>query len=224
MVTRVQKPAVENGRADEAFKESLAAFEQQLDRRFKDMPLSRPEPVGRAAATAERPARAVLPTLSRFPVVMVSAAVAAASVSSLVMQLLKTAPVTAAPSPAPAVAQRPPSAADVVPPPPPPAAPVMIESRATAAPQPTAKAAPSPPPVPAPRDRGRLNAGEVREVQARLAILGFDPGPADGTAGPRTSAAVRRFEEATGRPPTGSVDRETWTQLRNEPALQQAGR
>ncbi|TAJ36754.1 MAG: peptidoglycan-binding protein [Reyranella sp.] len=222
MVTRVEKPAVENGRADEAFKESLAAFEQQLDRRFKDLPLSRPEPVGRAAAIAERPARAVLPTLSRFPVVMVSAAVAAASVSILVMQLLKTAPVTAAPSPAPAVALRPPSATDVVPPPPPPAAPVMIESRAAPAPQPAAKA--EPPTPPAPRDRGRLNAGEVREVQARLAILGFNPGPADGAAGPQTSAAVRRFEEATGRPPTGAVDREIWTQLRNEPALQQAGR
>ena len=226
MVTRVQMPAAESGRADEAFKESLAAFEQQLDRRFKSRPVSRPEPVGQAAAAAERPARAVLPIVSRFPVVMVSAAIAAASVSILVMQLLKNAPVTAASSPSPAVTARPPSAADIVPPPPPPAAPVMIERPATPAPQQAAKADAPPPSVPAqaPRDRGRLNAAEVREVQARLAILGFDPGPADGAAGPRTSTAVRRFEEATGRPPTGSVDRETWTQLRNEPALQQAGR
>lgn len=224
MVTRVQKPAVESGRADEAFKQSLAVFERQLDRRFETMPLPQAEPVAQAAI-AERPAWTPLPKLPRFPVVMVSAAIAAASVSILVMQLLKTAPVTAAPSPPHTVAAQP-SAADIVPPPPPPAAPVAIDGPAAVAPQRAVKPEPpsTPAPMSVPRDRGRLAIEEIREVQARLAILGFNPGPADGAAGPQTSAAVRRFEEATDRPPTGAVDRETWTQLRNEPAPQQAGR
>ena len=54
MVTRVEKPAAETGRADEAFKESLAAFERQLDRRFEKMPLSRPEPLQVAADRSGR--------------------------------------------------------------------------------------------------------------------------------------------------------------------------
>ena len=229
MVTRVQKPTAESGRADEAFRESLAIFERQLDRRFEQRPLSRAEPIAQSAASHQslQARQALLPTLPRFPVVMVSAAaVAAACVSILVMQLVKTAPVTAAPSPPHTPTVRATSVADVVPPPPPAAAPVEIGASAALAPQQTAKAADPAPPLapPAPRDRGRLSAGEVREVQARLAILGFNPGPADGAAGPQTSAAVRRFEEATGRPSTGAVDRETWTQLRNEPSLQQAGR
>lgn len=228
MVTRVQKPAAESGRADEAFRESLAAFERQLDRRFEQRPLSRAEPIAQSAASHPwlHARQALLPTLPRFPVVMVSAAVAAACVSILVMQLVKTAPVTAAPSPPHTPTVRATSVADVVPPPPPTATLVEIGASAAFAPQQTVTAAdPAPPPaLPAPRDRGRLSAGEVREVQARLAILGFNPGPADGAAGPQTSAAVRRFEEATGRPSTGAVDRETWTQLRSGPSLQQAGR
>lgn len=220
MVTRVEKPAAETGRADEAFKESLAAFERQLDRRFEKMPLSRPEPL---QVAADRSGRAERSTWSRSLIVVVLAAAVFASVSTLFVHLLKIGPFTAPPSPPTAVAARPLSVADILPQPPPapPATPATFGVPPVAVPQQSAKA--ETPPAPAPRDRGRLSAAEVREVQARLAILGFDPGPADGAAGPQTSAAVRRFEEATGRPPTGAVDRETWTQLRNEPALQ-AGR
>lgn len=34
----------------------------------------------------------------------------------------------------------------------------------------------------------------IVEIQKALALLGFDPGPADGDAGPRTIAAVRAFQ------------------------------
>ena len=35
----------------------------------------------------------------------------------------------------------------------------------------------------------------VKGVQARLSNLGYDPGPIDGIVGPRTRAAVRRFQQ-----------------------------
>jgi N-acetyl-anhydromuramyl-L-alanine amidase AmpD len=39
---------------------------------------------------------------------------------------------------------------------------------------------------------------DVREVQRRLTALGYDPGPTDGHAGPRTRAAVVAFQKARG--------------------------
>jgi peptidoglycan hydrolase-like protein with peptidoglycan-binding domain len=47
---------------------------------------------------------------------------------------------------------------------------------------------------------GELNPPEetkdngISGIQARLANLGFDPGPVDGTGGPRTEAAIRAFQ------------------------------
>ena len=46
---------------------------------------------------------------------------------------------------------------------------------------------------------------EVREIQALLAAKGFDPGPADGIFGPRTTAAVIGFQEHAGLVPDGVV-------------------
>jgi peptidoglycan hydrolase-like protein with peptidoglycan-binding domain len=40
-------------------------------------------------------------------------------------------------------------------------------------------------------DAGR----EVRDLQSALLRAGFNPGPLDGIFGPRTEAAVRRFQE-----------------------------
>jgi TPR repeat protein/S1-C subfamily serine protease len=42
-------------------------------------------------------------------------------------------------------------------------------------------------------------------VQAQLATLGYDPGPADGLMGPRTRAAIRAFEADFGLPVDGQV-------------------
>lgn len=45
----------------------------------------------------------------------------------------------------------------------------------------------------------------VRLVQLNLRSLGFQPGPIDGIIGPRTRAAIRAFQRAQGRQPSGIV-------------------
>ena len=59
---------------------------------------------------------------------------------------------------------------------------------------------PVPPPEPS-RDT-------VRQVQAYLALLGYDLGPVDGLPGRRTTAAVRRFQQDFGMTPTGRISDE----------------
>ncbi len=59
-----------------------------------------------------------------------------------------------------------------------------------------------------PSDTG--GGGEVRPAvviaaQARLAALGFDPGPVDGLPGRRTADAVRAYQRHAGEPETGVV-------------------
>jgi peptidoglycan hydrolase-like protein with peptidoglycan-binding domain len=44
-----------------------------------------------------------------------------------------------------------------------------------------------------------------RQVQQALRRLGYDPGPVDGVLGPLTRAAIRRFQQAIGAEPTGSL-------------------
>jgi peptidoglycan hydrolase-like protein with peptidoglycan-binding domain/DNA invertase Pin-like site-specific DNA recombinase len=44
---------------------------------------------------------------------------------------------------------------------------------------------------------------QVREVQRKLRALGQRPGPVDGIYGPRTRAAIERFQRAADRPATG---------------------
>jgi peptidoglycan hydrolase-like protein with peptidoglycan-binding domain len=58
-----------------------------------------------------------------------------------------------------------------------------------------------------------LSAARVRQMQERLDAAGFDPGPADGVAGPRTQAALRAFQEARGLDPTGEPDEPTLMEL-----------
>jgi hypothetical protein len=67
--------------------------------------------------------------------------------------------------------------------------------------------APSPP----------LASNDIREMQGRLQSLGFDPGPVDGAAGPKTAAALIRYQQAHGLQPTGLADKETLDELRHEP-------
>jgi hypothetical protein len=54
---------------------------------------------------------------------------------------------------------------------------------------------------------------DVRAAQEKLAALGFDPGPLDGFAGPRTKAAAKAFQEAHGLEADGLIGQKTWRSL-----------
>jgi peptidoglycan hydrolase-like protein with peptidoglycan-binding domain len=49
----------------------------------------------------------------------------------------------------------------------------------------------------------------IRKVQATLEAKGFDPGPIDGIAGPRTKTAIRNFQERYGMKASGEIDNQT---------------
>jgi curli biogenesis system outer membrane secretion channel CsgG len=53
----------------------------------------------------------------------------------------------------------------------------------------------------------------MAEAQRKLAQLGFDPGPADGKAGARTTAAIRAFQRDRGLDVNGRIDAPTSAQL-----------
>jgi vacuolar-type H+-ATPase subunit H len=62
------------------------------------------------------------------------------------------------------------------------------------------------------RDYGRVSA-DVRSAQQALQAQGFDPGAIDGVMGPRTSAAVRDFQQKENLTVTGQLDAETRARL-----------
>jgi Putative peptidoglycan binding domain len=62
------------------------------------------------------------------------------------------------------------------------------------------------------RDYGRASA-DVRSAQQALQAQGFAPGPIDGVMGPRTSAAVRDFQQKENLTVTGQLDAETRARL-----------
>jgi peptidoglycan hydrolase-like protein with peptidoglycan-binding domain len=49
----------------------------------------------------------------------------------------------------------------------------------------------------------------IRKVQATLEAKGFDPGPIDGVAGPRTKAAVRKYQDHFVIKASGEIDNQT---------------
>ncbi|MBS0523152.1 MAG: peptidoglycan-binding protein [Proteobacteria bacterium] len=89
-------------------------------------------------------------------------------------------------------------------------------ARAVLPPIPPARPATQPPPASPPSPP--LSApNDIRELQGRLQSLGFDPGPIDGANGPKTAAAVTRYQQAHGLQPTGIADRDMLAELRHEP-------
>ena len=50
-----------------------------------------------------------------------------------------------------------------------------------------------------------MSVADRRQIQAALYRLSYDPGPVDGVFGPLTRAAIRRFQQAVGAEPTGSL-------------------
>jgi lytic murein transglycosylase len=57
-----------------------------------------------------------------------------------------------------------------------------------------------------PRADPALNARQVRDLQARLKKLGYDPGEVDGMIGDALRSAVRKYQERNGLPPDGYAD------------------
>jgi Putative peptidoglycan binding domain len=55
--------------------------------------------------------------------------------------------------------------------------------------------------------------GDVRAAQQALRDKGFDPGPADGTMGPKTTAAVKEFQQKNNLTVTGTLDADTRDRL-----------
>jgi N-acetylmuramoyl-L-alanine amidase len=55
--------------------------------------------------------------------------------------------------------------------------------------------------------------GTLTGVQQRLKNLGFDCGPADGRMGPRTRAALEKFQAKHELPVTGEVDKATRSKI-----------
>lgn len=53
----------------------------------------------------------------------------------------------------------------------------------------------------------------IRDLQSALSAKGFDPGKVDGLYFGDTEAAVRRFQQADGRPVTAAVSDEEWTAI-----------
>jgi peptidoglycan hydrolase-like protein with peptidoglycan-binding domain len=53
----------------------------------------------------------------------------------------------------------------------------------------------------------------ISELQEALSSAGYDPGPVDGTFGPRTEAAVVAFQQANGLSADGVVGPETASAL-----------
>ena len=66
-------------------------------------------------------------------------------------------------------------------------------------------------------DQNELSNAEIMELQTLLQSLGMNPGFLDGLPGPRTVAAIKRYEELRGQPQTGNLDRELLKRLRQEP-------
>jgi hypothetical protein len=63
------------------------------------------------------------------------------------------------------------------------------------------------------RPMGDRSMSDVRDAQRALKAKGFDPGPVDGRMGPRTSAALKQFQEKENLTATGTLDAETQSRL-----------
>ena len=125
----------------------------------------------------------------------------------------------AAPLPAPAAVDQmttlQPSSTREAPPPLP--APAKVDPIAALQPAPSAPplvVSIAPKPSVPPPEQSKLNPPEILEVQKRLEALGMNPGAPDGVYGPLLAGAIRRYEEAKGRPQIGNVDRELLDRLR----------
>ncbi len=56
----------------------------------------------------------------------------------------------------------------------------------------------------------------MRKIQTLLAEQGYDPGPVDGYAGPKTREAVKQYQRERGAPETGQIDTSLVALLTND--------
>ena len=82
----------------------------------------------------------------------------------------------------------------------------------------TQPAAPQSPAKPA-----AISKASIRNIQQDLAVLGYDPGPADGAMGPRTKQAIRAFENDQGLTVTGQVSPDLQSVIREERMIKTEG-
>ncbi|HKX09122.1 MAG TPA: peptidoglycan-binding domain-containing protein [Stellaceae bacterium] len=61
---------------------------------------------------------------------------------------------------------------------------------------------------------GSAGNSTVRDIQAGLAHLGYDPGPADGRMGPKTSAAIRKYQQDNGMAVNGQASQAVLDSIR----------
>jgi peptidoglycan hydrolase-like protein with peptidoglycan-binding domain len=61
---------------------------------------------------------------------------------------------------------------------------------------------------------------QIRHAQEQLKVAGFEPGPADGVAGPKTLQAIRKYQAANGFQITGLFDDKTLRSLALERPMQ----
>lgn len=57
---------------------------------------------------------------------------------------------------------------------------------------------------------------DIAKAQLMLKDLGFDPGPIDGKAGPKTQAATKQYQQARGLEADGLIGQKTWASLLGE--------
>lgn len=55
----------------------------------------------------------------------------------------------------------------------------------------------------------------LHNIQSGLTSLGYDPGPADGRIGPRTQAAIRKFQTDNQLAVTGQPSAELWSTIKS---------
>jgi len=67
--------------------------------------------------------------------------------------------------------------------------------------------------TPPPTDLPRIPRDAIENLQQRLAAKGYDPGPADGIAGPGTRSAIRNYQKAQGLVPDGYPSRDVFESL-----------
>ena len=219
-----------DGRDDEVSKRSLADLARRLAERAAQQ-----RAVDPSAAEAERRAALEAYDQARERRLIVGLSVAVAvTVGAGIAYLVSTVDsrpvppltnVAARPEPASSLEKTIAAPAAASPDSPSPAASVADTPSVEAAPAPAALAADKPPaPVEATPSDAPLRRDEVREIQARLRSLGFNPGPVDGAAGRMTEGAVMRYQRDRARPQTGEIDRQLLAELRQDPAAQLAQR